>query len=68
MLRFDLWRCKTTVHGLVLPGGHDHAEGVTSMSCLPAHLADRTYYTPTDRGHEVAIKDALTRAHPLRRK
>jgi putative ATPase len=38
---------------------HDEAEGVADMECLPASLADRTYYRPTDRGFEKEIKRRL---------
>jgi len=47
---------------------HDEAEGVAAMSCLPPHLEGRTYYSPTDRGVEARIKDALARARQLRRR
>jgi putative ATPase len=46
---------------------HDEPEGVAGMSCLPEHLAGRTYYRPTDRGIEARIKDALERAQRIRR-
>jgi putative ATPase len=45
---------------------HDEPEGVAAMSCLPDHLAGRTYYRPTDRGVEARIKDALDRARRLK--
>jgi putative ATPase len=45
---------------------HDEPEGVAAMSCLPDHLASRTYYKPTDRGIEARIKEALERARKLR--
>jgi putative ATPase len=45
---------------------HDEAEGVAEMSCLPDHLAGRTYYVPTDRGAEARLKEALARAKALR--
>ena len=45
---------------------HDEPEGVASMSCLPDHLANRTYYRPTDRGIEARIKEALAKARALR--
>jgi putative ATPase len=38
---------------------HDEAEGVTGMDCLPASLAGRRYYKPTDRGFEKEIKRRL---------
>jgi len=45
---------------------HDEPEGVAAMSCLPDHLAGRTYYKPTDRGIEARIKEALERARKIR--
>ena len=45
---------------------HDEPEGVAAMSCLPDHLADRKYYTPTERGVEARIKEALERARKTR--
>ena len=38
---------------------HDTREGVTDMTCLPAALAHRTYYRPTDRGFEKELKRRL---------
>jgi len=46
---------------------HDEAEGVAEMSCLPEHLADRRYYSPTERGLEKEIKAALERARALKK-
>jgi putative ATPase len=46
---------------------HDEAEAVAEMSCLPEHLADRRYYSPTERGLEKEIKAALERARALRK-
>ena len=45
---------------------HDEDEGVSAMSCLPERLQGRRYYTPTDRGIEARIKEALERARRLR--
>ena len=45
---------------------HDEPEGVAAMSCLPDHLAGRQYYTPTERGVEARIKEALERARKAR--
>jgi putative ATPase len=47
---------------------HDEAEGVAEMSCLPQHLEGRRYYTPTDRGLEAKLKEALEKAQALRRR
>lgn len=38
---------------------HDDPDGVAAMDCLPEHLRGRTYYTPTDRGHEREVKRRL---------
>jgi putative ATPase len=38
---------------------HDEPDAVTGMDCLPASLAGRTYYRPTDRGFEKEIKRRL---------
>ena len=38
---------------------HDHAEGTTTMECLPPRLQHRQYYTPTGRGGEKAIGERL---------
>lgn len=38
---------------------HDQPDAVTSMPCLPEHLAGRHFYTPTDRGFEKEIKRRL---------
>jgi putative ATPase len=38
---------------------HDAEEKVTDMVCLPAGLADRTYYQPTDQGFEARLRQRL---------
>ncbi|MGH9253759.1 MAG: replication-associated recombination protein A [Vicinamibacterales bacterium] len=38
---------------------HDAADAVADMTCLPPSLADRTYYSPADRGFEKEIKRRL---------
>jgi putative ATPase len=38
---------------------HDEANAVADMDCLPPSLADRRYYSPTDRGFEKEIKRRL---------
>jgi putative ATPase len=47
---------------------HDQADGVAGMSCLPDHLQSRRYYTPTDRGEEARLGEALERARGIREK
>ena len=38
---------------------HDEPDAVANMTCLPPSLADRKYYTPTERGFEKEIKRRL---------
>ena len=38
---------------------HDEPGAIADMTCLPDSLADRQYYTPTDRGFETEIKKRL---------
>jgi putative ATPase len=38
---------------------HDQPDAVAAMNCLPASLAGRRYYSPTDRGFEKEIKRRL---------
>ena len=47
---------------------HDEAEGVAEMTCLPPALEGRTYYEPTDRGAEKAIKERLAHLADVRKK
>ena len=38
---------------------HHEADAIADMSCLPPALADRKYYSPTERGFEKEIKRRL---------
>jgi putative ATPase len=38
---------------------HDYAGGVVPQQCLPDRLADATFYEPTERGEEAAIRARL---------
>ena len=38
---------------------HDHADGTTTMECLPPRLQHRQYYKPTGRGVEKAIGERI---------
>jgi putative ATPase len=38
---------------------HDEPDAVADMECLPPSVADRQYYTPTDRGFEKEIRKRL---------
>jgi len=40
---------------------HDDRDGLVRQEHLPAELAGRTYYEPTNRGFEAVIKDRLTK-------
>ena len=46
---------------------HDDADGTTGMSCLPPALAGRTYYEPTDRGLEKALRQRFAELWEVRR-
>jgi putative ATPase len=45
---------------------HDEAEGVAAMECLPAGLAGRRYYRPTERGREKDVAARLEAARLIR--
>jgi putative ATPase len=47
---------------------HDEPEAVAEMSCLPAALAHRQYYQPTERGLELKLREALDRARQRRKR
>ncbi|MGH9686998.1 MAG: replication-associated recombination protein A [Candidatus Acidiferrales bacterium] len=47
---------------------HDAEEKVTDMTCLPASLAGRTYYKPTDQGFEARIRQRLEEIRRIQRK
>ena len=38
---------------------HDHADGTTTMECLPPRLRHRQYYKPTGRGVEKALGERV---------
>lgn len=40
---------------------HDHDQALVEQDHLPPELKGRTYYHPTNRGHEAVIKDRLTK-------
>jgi putative ATPase len=39
--------------------GHNHADAVTNMRCLPDSLSDATFYEPTGRGFEQTLQERL---------
>jgi putative ATPase len=46
---------------------HDQPEGIAAMDCLPAGLAGRRYYVPTNRGFEREITKRMAEWQRLRR-
>jgi len=45
---------------------HDEMEGVAGMDCLPASLAGKRYYHPTDHGKEADVAARLEAARLIR--
>ena len=45
---------------------HDAQEKVTNMPCLPANLAGRTYYQPTEQGFEQRLRQRLDEIGKIR--
>jgi putative ATPase len=56
---------KTLGYGQKYLYAHDFPEGVAPMECLPAPLAERRYYRPTNRGVEGSISERLERLRAL---
>ncbi len=50
---------KTLAYGKNYQYAHHEPDAITSMECLPASVADRRYYKPTDRGFENEIARRL---------
>lgn len=46
---------------------HDTEEKLTTMTCLPDSLKDRTYYQPGIQGQEAAVKERLEQIKAFRR-
>jgi putative ATPase len=46
---------------------HDHPEGFAPQDYLPEKLGRRTFYHPTDRGHEKTIKQRLDRWRAMKK-
>jgi putative ATPase len=44
---------------------HDYDEGIIGQQNLPANLADRRYFTPTDRGFEAELGRRLERVREI---
>jgi len=47
---------------------HDVEEKVTDMTCLPASLAGRAYYKPTDQGFEARLRQRLEEIRRIKTK
>ena len=45
---------------------HDTEEKLTTMTCLPDSLKDKTYYLPQDQGQEAAVKERLAQIKAFR--
>lgn len=45
---------------------HDTEEKLTTMTCLPDSLKDKTYYLPQDQGQETAVKERLAQIKEFR--
>lgn len=46
---------------------HDYDDAVVDQQCLPDRLADATFYEPTDRGHELAIRERMSSVRAAKR-
>jgi putative ATPase len=57
---------KTLGYGQGYRYAHDEEEGVAAMECLPDNLRGRRYYTPGERGEEVALGERLEAARRRR--
>jgi putative ATPase len=38
---------------------HNNEDAITAQTCLPEQLKSRTYYNPTNRGHDSKIRETL---------
>jgi putative ATPase len=45
---------------------HDHDDKLTGMSCLPASLAGRSFYQPTEQGFEARLRQRLDEIRRLK--
>lgn len=50
---------KDTGYGKGYQYAHDYEQAVTDMQCLPDDLKGKTYYSPSDKGHEKELKERL---------
>jgi putative ATPase len=54
-------------HGRGYKSPHNDPRGVLPQQHLPDELADRTYYQPTDHGHERVVSDRLDKIQRITR-
>jgi putative ATPase len=54
-------------YGVAYRYPHDYGGGVVAQQCLPDALADATFYEPTDRGDEAAIRARLAAIRDAKR-
>ena len=47
---------------------HDFENKITNMQCLPDSLKDKTYYYPTNSGHESKWKEILKKIKEIKKK
>ena len=59
---------KDLAYGKGYQYAHADEDGTTAMDCLPPSLADRTYYEPTDRGLEKAIRQRIAEWRAVKRR
>ena len=52
---------KDTGYGKGYQYAHDYEQAITDMQCLPDDLKGKTYYSPSDKGHEKELKERLER-------
>lgn len=45
---------------------HDYDYGLTNMQCLPDSLKNKTYYHPTEHGHEKNVKEVMERVEKIK--
>jgi putative ATPase len=46
---------------------HDYEGAIVAQQCLPDRIADTTFYEPSDRGDEAAIRARMATARAAKR-
>ncbi len=57
---------KETGYGRGYQYAHDSDDKITDMTCLPASLAERKYYRPTDQGFEQRLRQRMEEIRKLK--